>query len=81
MTRSGWLPQIMQVSRDSVSSGAILIWANGTAIVIPGHKTLPRTMSGSIALWRPGFGVVSVAQVVIEGSADAPDLVSHLEPC
>lgn len=46
-----------------------------------GHGLLPRPKSGSMVLWRPGSGVVSVIPVGIGRSIDAWGLVGHLGPC
>lgn len=42
---------------------------------------MPRAMSGSVALQKPGSGVVFKALVAIEGSVDAQGLASHLKEC
>lgn len=46
-----------------------------------GHGLLPRAKSGSMVLWRPGSGVVSVIPVGIGRSIDVWGLVGHLGPC
>lgn len=41
-------------------------------------KLMPRVMSGSMDLWRTGFGVMSMASVVTKGSVDVCYLASHI---
>lgn len=43
------------------------------------HGLLPRVMYGSMALRPTGSGVVSMAPITTEDSADVQGLVSHLK--
>lgn len=45
------------------------------------QRPIPRTMSGSTALWRLGSGVVCLAPVANEGSVDSWGLACPLGPC
>ena len=66
----------MLVSENHAMPRAMLIWVAGAATLNHGDVTvLPRAMSGSMALQRPGF----VAPVATEGSVDAQDPANHLQ--
>lgn len=57
------------------------VWAAIRAVETPRYWLPPSARSGSMALLRLGFQVVSLAPVATEGSTDAQGLASHLGLC
>lgn len=56
------------------------IWVAG-AMKASRTRLLLRTMSGFVALQRPGSGVMSRALVTAKGSVESQGLVSSLRQC
>lgn len=56
------------------------IWVAG-AMKASRTRLLLRTMSGFVALQRPGSGVMSRALVTAKGSAESQGLLSSLRQC
>lgn len=56
------------------------IWVAG-AMKASRTRLLLRTMSGFVALQRPGSGVMSRALVTTKGSVESQGLVSSLRQC
>lgn len=75
-----WPPWTMSVSEDCVTPKAMLNWVATWSHGDIGHGRLPRVMSGSVALQKLGYKVISMAPVATKGTVDAQDLASHLGP-
>lgn len=70
---------------DHVSVGELgCAWGHADvsvgAIELFGYGPLPKAISVSMAIQRPGSGVVFMAAVATEGSVDAQGLISYQRP-